>query len=163
MPRTYIIFGDIEGNLDVLRVECTKCSRKGRYHVAKLIEEYGRKANMMKWREMLNSDCPRRDALGLSDRCDLICPDLPRCSDKLLARGAPLWRQSGPPLICALGNAGMVVSGASAPIVNSSSLGALNAGNCNRSASDMVFASGSPAEGARRRGSDAPFGGSPPG
>ena len=106
---------------------------------------------MMKWREMLNSDCPRRDALGLSDRCDLICPDLPRCSDKLLARGAPLWRQSGPPLICALGNAGMVVSGASAPIVNSSSLGALNAGNCNRSASDMVFASGSPAEGAKRR------------
>jgi hypothetical protein len=48
MPRTYVIFGDIEGKLDVLRVECTKCSRKGRYHVAKLIEKYGRKANMMK-------------------------------------------------------------------------------------------------------------------
>jgi len=28
MPRTYLIFGDIEGN-DVLRVECTKCARKG--------------------------------------------------------------------------------------------------------------------------------------
>jgi hypothetical protein len=78
MPRTYVIFGDIEGKLDVLRVECTKCSRKGRYHVARLIEKYGRKANMMKWREMLSSDCPRRDALGLSDRCDLICPDLPK-------------------------------------------------------------------------------------
>jgi hypothetical protein len=25
MPRTYLVFGDIEGNLDVLRVECTKC------------------------------------------------------------------------------------------------------------------------------------------
>jgi hypothetical protein len=25
MPRTYAIFGDIEGKLDVLRVECTKC------------------------------------------------------------------------------------------------------------------------------------------
>ena len=24
MPRTYLIFGDIEGKLDVLRVECTK-------------------------------------------------------------------------------------------------------------------------------------------
>ena len=32
MPRTYLIFGDIEGKLDVLRVECTKCDRKGRYH-----------------------------------------------------------------------------------------------------------------------------------
>jgi hypothetical protein len=24
-------FGDIEGKLDLLRVECTKCDRKGRY------------------------------------------------------------------------------------------------------------------------------------
>jgi hypothetical protein len=45
------MFGDIEGKLDVLRVECTKCARKGRYSVRKLIEKYGRKANMMKWRE----------------------------------------------------------------------------------------------------------------
>jgi hypothetical protein len=34
MARTYLVFGDIEGKLDVLRVECTKCDRKGRYHVA---------------------------------------------------------------------------------------------------------------------------------
>ena len=34
MARTYLIFGDIEGKLDVLRVECAKCDRKGRYHVA---------------------------------------------------------------------------------------------------------------------------------
>ena len=55
--RTYLIFGDIEGKLDVLRVECTKCSRKGRYSVAKLIEKYRRKGNMMKWKEHLNGDC----------------------------------------------------------------------------------------------------------
>jgi hypothetical protein len=61
MPRTYLIFGDIEGKLDVLRVECTKCDRKGRYHVHKLIEKYGRSGNMMKWKEQLNGDCPRRD------------------------------------------------------------------------------------------------------
>ena len=30
-----------------------KCDRKGRYSAAKLIEKYGRKGNMMKWREML--------------------------------------------------------------------------------------------------------------
>jgi hypothetical protein len=40
----------------------TKCDRKGPYHVHKLIEKYGRKGNMMKWREMLNADCPKRDA-----------------------------------------------------------------------------------------------------
>ena len=39
--RTYLIFGDIEGKLDVLCLECTKCPRKGRYSVRKLIEKYG--------------------------------------------------------------------------------------------------------------------------
>jgi len=78
MARTYLVFGDIEGKLDILRVECTKCTRKGRYHVHKLIEKYGRKANMMKWKEQLNGDCPRRDSHGLHKRRDLICPDLPR-------------------------------------------------------------------------------------
>jgi hypothetical protein len=47
MPRTYLVFRDIEGKLDALRVECTKCDRKGRYHVDRLIEKYGRKGNMM--------------------------------------------------------------------------------------------------------------------
>jgi hypothetical protein len=74
---TYLIFGDIEGKLDVLRVECTKCDRKGRYHVHKLIEKHGRQGNMMKWREMLNADCPKRDG-RLNDRWDLVCPDLPK-------------------------------------------------------------------------------------
>src|SRR5262245_23061074 len=78
MPRTYLIFGDIEGKLDVLCVECTKCARKGRYSVRKLIEKYGRKANMMKWKEQLNGDCPRRDAHSMHERCDLVCPDLPK-------------------------------------------------------------------------------------
>jgi hypothetical protein len=50
----------------VLRIECTKCAHKGRYSVRRLIEKYGRKANMMKWKEQLNGDCPRRDAHGIS-------------------------------------------------------------------------------------------------
>jgi hypothetical protein len=29
--------------------------------VAKLIEKHGRMGNMMKWREMLNADCPKRN------------------------------------------------------------------------------------------------------
>jgi len=61
MSRGYVVFGDLEGKLDVLRVECTKCERKGRYSVAKLIEKHGRMGNLMKCREMLNADCPKRD------------------------------------------------------------------------------------------------------
>ena len=38
MARTFVIFGDIEGKLAVLRVECTKCDRKGRYsHTAEIV------------------------------------------------------------------------------------------------------------------------------
>ena len=60
MPR-YLVFGDIEGKLDVLRVECTKCDRKGRYSVVILIDKYGRTGDVMKWKEQLNGDCPKRD------------------------------------------------------------------------------------------------------
>ena len=45
-PRPDLVFGDIEGKLDVLRVECTRCDRKGRYSVAKLIEKHGRKGSI---------------------------------------------------------------------------------------------------------------------
>jgi hypothetical protein len=69
--------GDIEGKLDVLRVECTKCPRKGRYSVHNLIEKYGRMGNMIKWKEQLNGDCLKRDG-RMYDRCDLICPDMPK-------------------------------------------------------------------------------------
>jgi hypothetical protein len=77
MPRSYLVFGDIEGKLDVLRVECTKCDCKGRYHVHKLIEKHGRMGNLSKWVSDLKSDCPNRDS-RLHDRCDVICPDLPK-------------------------------------------------------------------------------------
>jgi hypothetical protein len=36
MPRDGArTFGDLIGKLDVLRIECAKCSRAGRYHVAR--------------------------------------------------------------------------------------------------------------------------------
>ena len=58
MARTYLVFGDIEGKLDVLCVECTKCDRRGLHLVCKLIERHGRKGNLLVWRDMLNADCP---------------------------------------------------------------------------------------------------------
>jgi hypothetical protein len=43
MPReAAIIFSDLIGKLDVLRVECPKCGRSGRYRLADLISRYGR-------------------------------------------------------------------------------------------------------------------------
>jgi hypothetical protein len=70
MARAYLVFGDIEGKLLVLRVECARCSRKGRYSVRRLIAQYGRRASMMKWKEQLAGDCPKREAPQLHDRSD---------------------------------------------------------------------------------------------
>jgi hypothetical protein len=50
MSRTYNVFGDIEGKLTMLRVECTRF--EGR---------------------LSQSNHPR-----MRERCDLICPDLPK-------------------------------------------------------------------------------------
>jgi hypothetical protein len=76
--RTHLTFGDIEGKLDVLVVECTKCPRKGRYNVAKLIARHGRDGNMSQWTSDLKGDCPRRHAHQLHERCDLVSRDLPK-------------------------------------------------------------------------------------
>ena len=78
MARTYLVFGDIADKLKMLRVECTKCPRQGHYTVAKLIQQYGQRGNMTKWISDLKSDCPHRNAAQLHERCDLICPDLPK-------------------------------------------------------------------------------------
>ena len=53
------------------------CERKGRYNVRKLIEKYGRKANMTKMEAQLNGDCLWRDAPQLRDRCELVTSVIP--------------------------------------------------------------------------------------
>ena len=40
--------------------------------------QYGRRGNMSKWVSDLRADCPKRNATHLHERCDLICPDLPK-------------------------------------------------------------------------------------
>ena len=50
MPRDgAIIFRDIVGKLDVLRVECDKCGRRGSYPLDRLIERYGIDAKLFDW------------------------------------------------------------------------------------------------------------------
>ena len=48
------------------------------YSVAKLIAKHGRKGNMTEWVSDLRGDSPKRDDAGLQDRCDVVCPDLPK-------------------------------------------------------------------------------------
>jgi hypothetical protein len=77
MPRDgAIIFRDIDGKLDVLKVECDKCGRFGRYHVERLIERYGIDAKLFAWSDEVTADWPRKQARNLNDRCGALCPDL---------------------------------------------------------------------------------------
>ena len=70
--------GELVRGKTLIRIECTRCERKGRYVVAKLLAQYGRSGNMSKWVSDLRGDCPKRNAAQLHERCDLICPDLPK-------------------------------------------------------------------------------------
>ena len=79
MPRDgAIIFRDIAGKLAVLRVECDKCGRFGRYRVDRLIERYGIDAKLFDWSDEITANCPRKS---------------PRTCMTLAARGAPICRR----------------------------------------------------------------------
>ena len=79
MPRDgAIIFGDLAGKLAVLVVTCDKCGRKGRYAVARLIEQRGRDAKVVNLLAEITADCPKKQAGNMSDQCAAPCPDLPK-------------------------------------------------------------------------------------
>jgi len=86
MPKSgSITLSDIAGKLELLRVECEKCGRKGQYRVLRLLRELGPDMTIVAWREMISADCPKRSAGRLYDQCGVCCPDLP----KLFARPTP--------------------------------------------------------------------------
>ena len=80
MPRDgAIIFVDLIGKLDVLRVSCDKCGRDGCYGLAKLIDKRGRHGKIVDWLEELTADCPKKKSLlSMSDRCGAKFPQMPR-------------------------------------------------------------------------------------
>jgi len=43
-----------------------------------LIEKHGRRGNLTVWLHNLNGDCPKRDAPGFQNRCNVVAPDLPK-------------------------------------------------------------------------------------
>jgi hypothetical protein len=88
LPRTYLVFGDIEGKLDTLRVECTKCPRKGRYSVRKLIEKYGRKGNLMKWKGSAKRRLPKARC---TQPARTMRSDLPRSAEGAMKNPDPFW------------------------------------------------------------------------
>ena len=69
MPRrpTGATFADLLGKLAVVRVECSKCGRFGRYPLRRLIDQQGDDGTIIDWLDGLTTDCPRRRDASISD------------------------------------------------------------------------------------------------
>jgi hypothetical protein len=77
MPRAgAIIFSDLIGKLDVVRVVCSVCQRGGAYRLERLILSRGRDAKIVDWLDELTVECPKKIARNMSDQCGARCPDL---------------------------------------------------------------------------------------
>ena len=51
----------------MLRVNCPKCGRDGRYLLSRLIEKHGRDAKLIDWLNELTVDCPKKIAHNMND------------------------------------------------------------------------------------------------
>jgi hypothetical protein len=79
MPRDgAIIFADLIGKLDLLRVACEKCGRDGCYGLNRLIERRGRDAKLIDWLDELTADCAKKRAGNKNDPCGARYPQLPK-------------------------------------------------------------------------------------
>jgi hypothetical protein len=77
MPRDgAIIFSDLFGKLDALRVACDKCRRAGQYQLNRLVENRGHDAKVIDWLDEITADCPKKIARDMNDPCGARCPDL---------------------------------------------------------------------------------------
>ena len=77
MPRNgAIIFSDLIGKIDVLRVACEKCGRAGGYRLSGLSERRGRDAKVIDWLDELTADCSKKQARNMNDPCGAKCPEL---------------------------------------------------------------------------------------
>ena len=65
-----IIFSDLIGKLDMLRLSCEKCGRDGCYGLHRLIRNRGRDAKLIDWLAELTAECPKKIARNMNDPCD---------------------------------------------------------------------------------------------
>ena len=77
-PRGAVVFSDLIGKLDLIRIACVKWGRDGCYGLNRLIERRGRDAKLVDWLDELTADGPKKQACN---RCGARCPQLPKvCS-----------------------------------------------------------------------------------
>lgn len=80
MPRTpnLIHLGDLPPGTPWLALACTRCERRGRFSVPRLLAEHGPDESLRAIRDRASADCPRRAETRIYELCGVIWPDLPR-------------------------------------------------------------------------------------
>jgi hypothetical protein len=71
-----VTLSDVPGKLPMLDVACSKCDRRGRLSIAKLIAQHGADMRLPDLREILAGDCPRVRSASVVDRCGVHYPQL---------------------------------------------------------------------------------------
>ena len=66
---------DIAGKITMLEIACSRCARRGRLSVARLIEQHSDK-RLPELRYILAADCPRVVVDRVYDRCGVHYPQL---------------------------------------------------------------------------------------
>jgi hypothetical protein len=90
MKKGSVSLGEVAERASYLDVACSRCERKGRYRVAKLVADFGQDFPMTDLGSELSA-CPRLSAAAHHDRCDVYFPELPRImrGDEPLAPSEP--------------------------------------------------------------------------
>ena len=75
MTNGSMTIGDVAARADHIEVACSRCERRGRYQLARLVATLGAGFPMTDLGAQL-ADCPRRTAVVPGERCDVYFPGL---------------------------------------------------------------------------------------
>ena len=75
MKRGSVTLGDLLDRIAMLEVACSRCERRGRLQVDRLIERHG-DMELPELGRVLAGDCRKAAAVSISDRCDVFFPKL---------------------------------------------------------------------------------------
>ena len=74
--KTQNTLANLRSEVTRLDVACSRCDRRGRLDVARLIEQHGSGATLRDAVAGINAQCPNREAHGVMEPCDIYFPGL---------------------------------------------------------------------------------------
>jgi hypothetical protein len=70
-----VALGDVAARASHLEIACSRCERRGKYHLARLVARLGQDFPMTDLGAELTA-CPNRSAASHHERCDVYFPGL---------------------------------------------------------------------------------------